>query len=87
LAELPHPPSDEQLARIEGLIRLEWSALKAEGDAMVTQGREAREAAREGREHRRLYDRMLSDHVASAAKTARRERAPSLENLLAAGRQ
>jgi hypothetical protein len=54
LDEFASPPTNEQAARIDALVRLEWSALKAEAENTLQGDREARE-------HRRLLDRMLAD--------------------------
>jgi hypothetical protein len=59
LAELPGPPTNQQAARIENMIREEWSALKADAEGTS-------ESAKNAREHRRLFDRLLSDHVRQA---------------------
>jgi hypothetical protein len=42
------------------MIRIEWSALKAEAEGTL-------QADRESREHRRLLDRLLADHQRSLA--------------------
>jgi hypothetical protein len=55
LGRIAGPPTPWQSATIDGLIALEWSALEGEhrlGDAV---------AARDAREHRRLFQRLLSD--------------------------
>ena len=54
-------PSDAQAARIDTLVRLEWSALRAEAAGTLQGDREARE-------HRRLLDRLLGDLERSLAK-------------------
>jgi len=51
---LGSPPNNEQAARIESLVRIEWSALRAEAEGTLA-------ADREAREHRRLLDRLLGD--------------------------
>jgi hypothetical protein len=56
-------PSDSQAALVQTLIRLEWSALRAE-DAGTLMG------DREGREHRRLFQRLLDDFERGLAKPA-----------------
>ena len=63
LARLPGPPDDWAGATIESLIALEWSALKAEAENTLA-------GDREGREHRRLYQRLLDDFERGLAKTA-----------------
>ena len=55
------------------MVRLEWSALKCEGEALASRGREGREAAREAREHRRLLDRLQIDFVRSLRRAASKE--------------
>ena len=83
LAELAAPLSAEQAARIESLVRLEWNALRNESEALTLQGREAREAAREAREHRRLLAKLLGDHQRSLIpKPAPRAKPPSLAEHL-----
>ena len=55
LARIVAPPSPWQTTTISTLVALEWSALEAEshiGDMY---------AAREAREHRRLFQRLLAD--------------------------
>jgi hypothetical protein len=64
LAELPcGPPTNQQAARIESLIRCEWFALKAEAEGTLQGDREARE-------HRRLLDRLLVDFERGLAPSA-----------------
>jgi hypothetical protein len=76
LALLPGPPSDVQAARIDSLVRLEWSALKAEAEGGLT-------GLREAREHRRLYEKLLADFEKSLAKPPQpAERPPSLAGHL-----
>jgi hypothetical protein len=58
LTDIPGDPTTAQAARIESMVRLEWSALKAEVQGTLM-------ADREAREFRRLYDRLLSDHMRS----------------------
>lgn len=60
LAEISGPPTNEQAAKIDGLIRQEWFSLKAEAEG-TTRG------DREPREHRRLFDRFLSDFKRSVS--------------------
>jgi hypothetical protein len=84
LDRLPAPPSTEDGARIEALVNLEWSALRAEAVARDTIGKECLVAAREGREHRRLMRQLLWDFERSierAQKPASTER--SLANIIA----
>src|SRR5215472_795537 len=66
LDKLPAPPSNEQATRIDSLVRLEWNALKAEAEDSIA-------ANREGREHRRLLDRMLADFERSIASASASE--------------
>ena len=54
-------PSDVQAARIDTLVRLEWSALRAEAEGTLR-------ADREAREHRRLLDKLLGDFERSLEK-------------------
>jgi len=67
LADLSAPPTTEQVARIDSLVRHEWAALKAEAIGTLA-------ADREAREHRRLFNRLLADHAeALRPPTAPRE--------------
>jgi hypothetical protein len=76
VSRIPDTPTDAQAALIQSLIRLEWSALKAEAaDTLL--------GDREGREHRRLYQKFLVDFEKSLAKPAVAERAPTLGEHLA----
>jgi hypothetical protein len=75
LAQLAGPPSNEQAARVDTLVRLEWSALRAEAEGTLI-------GDREGREHRRLFDRLLADFERSLtpkspAKPARAKLGPA----------
>jgi len=56
LADLSAPPTTEQMARIDSLVRHEWPALKAEAIGTLA-------ADRDAREHRRLFNRLLADHT------------------------
>ena len=47
------------------MVRLEWSAYKAEAEGTLR-------GDREGREHRRLLDRIMADFEASLPKPAAR---------------
>jgi hypothetical protein len=62
LAQIGEPPTNAQASRIETMVRLEWSALRAEHEGTL-------QADREAREHRRLLDRLLADHERSVAST------------------
>ena len=46
---------------VDSLCALEWNALRNESEALSLGGREAREAAREAREHRRLLAKLAGD--------------------------
>jgi hypothetical protein len=61
LAQLAGPPTAEQASIVDSLCALEWSALRNESEALALRGREAREAAREAREHRRLLAKLVGD--------------------------
>jgi hypothetical protein len=60
---LPGPPTNQQAAHITSLCKLEWHALASEAQGGLVGFREARE-------HRRLYERLLSDFERSAAKAS-----------------
>jgi hypothetical protein len=63
LARISGDPSQWQSATIASLIALEWAALEAEsriGDLT---------AAREAREHRRLFQRLLADFERSVRQS------------------
>jgi hypothetical protein len=67
LARIVGKPSAWQAATIASLVALEWNCLVCEAKHTDLQ------AAREGREHRRLYQRLLADFersIATAAKPA-----------------
>jgi hypothetical protein len=74
LAQLAARPSNEQAARIDTLVRLEWSALRAESQNTLV-------GDREGREHRRLFDRLLADFERSLPKPAPKQ-SPSLADII-----
>jgi hypothetical protein len=61
-----------QAATIESLVSLEWAAIVAEAEGGLVGFREARE-------HRRLFQRLLSDFERSLAVPA--EKPPSLADL------
>jgi hypothetical protein len=69
LARISGAPSDAQSAMIQSLGTLEWSALAAEAEAGLV-------GFREGREHRRLFQRLLADFERSVA-SARAEKPPA----------
>ena len=75
LDELPEPPTNDQATRIDSMVRLEWNALRAEAQQTVL-------GDREGREHRRLLDRLLGDHRRSLAPPKVRPPSPA-EHLAA----
>jgi hypothetical protein len=54
LGRLAGEPTPWQAATIDGLMRLEWEALAAEAEGGLT-------AYREGRELRRMFQRLLAD--------------------------
>jgi hypothetical protein len=60
LARLPGAPTDQQSATIESLISLEWAAIVAEAEGGLV-------GLRESREHRRLFQKLLSDLEQSLA--------------------
>jgi hypothetical protein len=70
LLELPGPPTNEQAARIESLVHLEWSSLKCAAEGGLV-------GLREMREHRRLFERLLADHVRSLAPQRARKSKPA----------
>jgi hypothetical protein len=75
LAQLAGKLTDRQSQRIETMVRLEWSALRAEAEGSV-------KADREAREHRRLLDRLLADHERSLVPPKVRPPSPA-EHLAA----
>ena len=79
LSRISGAPSGQQAALIMTLGSLEWSALEAEsrnGDIA---------AAREAREHRRLFQRLLTDFERSIPPPPG-ERPPTLSDLFRADR-
>jgi hypothetical protein len=70
LARLSGPPTHQQVSLIASIAQLEWNALRNEAEALTLTGREARDAAREGREHRRLLANLLSDFERSLTPKA-----------------
>jgi hypothetical protein len=70
LAQLPDPPSDREASRIEAMVRLEWSACKAEADGSLTALREAREFRRLLERLRDDWERALTKPVGAAAQRA-----------------
>jgi hypothetical protein len=78
LARNPGVPTDAQAALVQSLIHLEWSALKAE-DAGTMLG------DREGREHRRLFQKFSVDLDKSiAAQPEDKPTPPTLADYLRA---
>jgi hypothetical protein len=75
-------PTDRQVALIQTLARLEWSALKAEWYASRTEGVASLSSDRESREHRRLYDRLLDEFETTLAPPPKKRRGPSLHDIV-----
>ena len=70
--------TDVQAALVENMIMLEWSALSAENEGGLA-------GLREGREHRRLYQKLLDDFERSlmpAPRMVERRRAPRLVDIV-----
>jgi hypothetical protein len=75
LARIVGELTDYHAATIESLIALEWAALCAEAEGDI-------QAMREAPEHRRLFQRLLSDFERSAREVVK-PRAPTLAEVLA----
>jgi hypothetical protein len=67
VSRIPGKPNDAQAALVQSLIRLEWSALRAESEGTLM-------GDREGREHRRLFQRLLDDFERGLAKSVAAEK-------------
>jgi hypothetical protein len=81
LARVLAEPTPWQCSTIASLVALEWSALEAEariGDLA---------AAREAREHRRLFQRLLADFERSLAAPAAPYAGRSLQDVLREARE
>ena len=76
VARIPGKPSDAQAALIQSLIRLEWSALKAEAQDTL-------QGDREGREHRRLLLRLLAEFEETLTKPPVPEKPSGVDAVLA----
>ena len=83
LARLSGPPTHQQVSLIASIAQLEWNALRNEAEALTLTGREARDAAREGREHRRLLANLLSDFERSLTPKVPAKRSRSLAEIVA----
>jgi len=81
LARLSGPPTHQQVSLIASIAQLEWSALRNEAEALTLTGREARDAAREGREHRRLLANLSSDFERSLIPSSVKSAGDALSNI------
>jgi hypothetical protein len=70
--------SPRQAARIDSMVQIEWAAIVSEAEGSV-------QGLREGREHRRLLDRLQGDHQRSvkASQASPAPKSSSIADIIA----